>query len=116
MSNYIPSHGNLPVGLRERDLEPRDLDREREIEDERGDRERKMEAEDNPPESSQTFLHNAELEFRWLLAKLGNDQWAADLRAFQMKRQLADELKRLQYLWRTANAGAEPPRKENHEN
>ena len=52
---------------------------------------------------SQTYLHHAELEFRWLLVKLGYDKWTADLRAFLMKRELAKEVSRLETLVAAAN-------------
>lgn len=55
------------------------------------------------PFCSQTFLHNAELEFRWLLSKLGYDEWTADLRAFQMTAQLGLEVRRFKELWESAN-------------
>lgn len=55
------------------------------------------------PFCSQTFLHNAELEFRWLIGKLGYDKWTADLRAFQMTAQLALEVRRVKEMWESAN-------------
>lgn len=54
---------------------------------------------DLAPFCSQTFLHNAELEFRWMLGRLGYDEWTADLRAFQMTALLAADLKRMNHLW-----------------
>lgn len=51
---------------------------------------------------SQTYLHNAELEFRWLLNKLGHEN--VDLRAFQLTAMLATEVRRLRELARSEDA------------
>lgn len=48
MKNALPSHGNLPAGLCERDLEPEDTDNETRIAEEKGDRELDIERGDLP--------------------------------------------------------------------
>jgi len=44
----LPSHGNLPAGLRECDLEPEDADNKTRIAEEKGDRELDIERGDLP--------------------------------------------------------------------